>query len=230
MARFDRTLANIPLFRSVVGPDLERLESTCVWRECDTDQWVLDHDGEGTEVYFVLRGHLRVVTTIAGRETILRDLRDGEYFGELAALDGRPRSAGIVALTVSVLASMPAAAFRGAIHAHPDVCDQVMGVLVGQIRMLANRTTETAGLSVRERLWAELLRLANAGWMTNGAAVLSPPPTHAELAGRVGSHREAVTRELNMMERSGLIARRRGAIELLDTDRLKTMLAEAAGR
>jgi CRP/FNR family transcriptional regulator, cyclic AMP receptor protein len=128
------------------------------------------------------------------------------------------------------LACLPASGFRRAIHDHPDVCDQVLAVLVGQIRSLANRTTESSGLNVKHRLWAELLRLAEAGRAASGPPVVSPPPTHAELAARVGSHREAVTRELNALEHDGLIARRRGAIEILDATRLHRMVAEAGER
>lgn len=230
MAKVERTLGGIPLFRTLAKTDLERLEATCAWREHGAGQWVIDNDGDGTDMFVVLRGHLRVVTGTAGRDTILRDLHDGEYFGELAALDGRPRSAGVLAVTDSTLASMPAATLRHAIHDHPDVSDQILATLVGQIRMLANRANETAGLSARHRMWAEMLRLARSKPATPGSAILSPPPTHAELASRVGSHREAVTRELNAMERSGLIVRRRGAIELLDTTRLQRMVTEAGMR
>ena len=58
----------------------------------------MDREGEGTDVFFVLQGHLRVVVSVGGRETILRDLAAGDFFGELAALDLKPRSAGIVAI------------------------------------------------------------------------------------------------------------------------------------
>lgn len=230
MARIERTLASIPLFRALDRPALLRLEASCTWREAAAGQWIVDQGADGTAVFFVLRGRARVITSIAGREIILRDLRDGEFFGELAALDGQPRSAGIMAVTDSALACLPASGFRRAIHDHPDICDQLLAVLVGQIRALANRATESSGLNVKHRLWAELLRLAEAGRAASGAPVVSPPPTHAELAARVGSHREAVTRELNALEHDGLIARRRGAIELLDATRLRRMVAEAGGR
>jgi CRP/FNR family transcriptional regulator, cyclic AMP receptor protein len=227
MPQATRTLAGIPLFRTLDPQDLQRVERSCAWREVAAQEWVLDREGEGTDVFFVLQGHLRVVVSVGGRETILRDLHAGEYFGELAALDLKPRSAGIVAIVNSLLARMPAAAFRRAIHDHPDVCDQVLAVLVGQIRMLANRANETSGLSMKHRLCAELLRLARQAQVPPALPVISPPPTHAELAARVSSHREAVTRELGALERAGLIARRRGAIALVDEARLRSMVAEA---
>jgi CRP/FNR family cyclic AMP-dependent transcriptional regulator len=227
MPQATRTLAGVPLFRTLDEESLQRVESCCVWRQVAAAEWVVDHEAEGTDVYFVLQGHLRVVVSAGSRETILRDLRAGEFFGELAALDLKPRSAGIVAIANSSLARMPAAAFRRAIHDHPAVCDQVLAVLVGQIRMLANRANETSGLSMKHRLWAELLRLARPAQAEPGLLVISPPPTHSELAARVSSHREAVTRELGALERAGLIARRRGAIVVLDAVRLRRMVAEA---
>jgi CRP-like cAMP-binding protein len=222
-----RAFAHFPLFRTLDQPDLERIESACSWRRVAAREWVVDHEAQGTDVFLVLQGHVRVVVSAGGRETILRDIQAGEFFGELAALDLKPRSAGIVAITDSLLACLPAAAFRRAIHAHPQVCDQVLANLVGQIRMLANRASESSGLSMRHRLLAELLRLARPLTSTPDGPVVSPPPTHAELAARVSSHREAITRELSALERAGLIARRRGGIVLLDAARLQRMVAEA---
>jgi CRP/FNR family cyclic AMP-dependent transcriptional regulator len=221
------TLAQFPLFRTLDQQSVQRLENACSWRRAAAKEWVVDHEAQGTDVFLVLQGHVRVIVSIGGRDTILRDIQAGEFFGELAALDLKPRSAGIVAITDSLLACLPAAAFHRAIHEHPEVCDQVLAILVGQIRMLANRASESSGLSMRYRLLAELLRLARPIASTPDTPVVSPPPTHAELAARVSSHREAVTRELSALERAGLIARRRGAIVLLEAARLRQMVAEA---
>ena len=226
MTRDAETLARIPLFRSLGEDAVRRLDAACVWRRAGAKEWVLDYQSGGTDLFFVLRGHVRVVITAAGREVILRDIQDGEFFGELAAIDQQPRSAGILAITDTVVARMPAGVFRRAVHEHPDVCDQLLLALVGQIRTLANRANEQSNLGVRGRLYAELLRLARAPAGGASRLVVSPPPTHAELAARVSSHREAITRELGGMERSGLIERRRSAIVLLDADRLRRMIAE----
>jgi CRP/FNR family cyclic AMP-dependent transcriptional regulator len=222
------TLARIPLFRTLDPPSLLRLDAACAWRRVAANEWILDEAAHGTDVLFLLHGHVRVVVTAAGRETILRDIRAGEWFGELAALDLKPRSAGIVAVSDSVLAALPASVFRRTIHDHPDVCDQVLAVLVGQIRMLANRTNEMSGLSLRYRLCAELLRLGRTTLASPEFPVVSPPPTHAELAARVSGQREAVTRELGALERAGLIERRRGAIVLREAQQLRRMIEAAA--
>ena len=221
------TLARIPLFRSLGEDAIRRLDAGCIWRRASAGEWVLDWQSGGTDLFFVLRGHVRVVITASGREVILRDIRDGEFFGELSAIDQQPRSAGILAITDTIVARMSAGMFREVVHEHPDVCDQVLQVLVAQVRMLANRANEHSNLGVRQRLYAELLRLGRAP-AGGGHPVVSPPPTHAELAARVSSHREAITRELNALERGQLVERRRGAIVLLDADRLRRMVAESS--
>lgn len=226
MVQSIETLARIPLFRSLEESVVQRLDAGCIWRRVSAKEWVLDYGSGGTELFFVLRGHMRVVIPGAVREVILRDIRDGEFFGELAAIDQQPRSSGIVAVTDTVVARMPANLFRRLVHDHSDVCDQLLQTLVTQIRMLANRADEQSSLGVRQRLYAELLRLARSPAGGNGCPVVSPPPTHAELAARVSSHREAITRELNALARGKLIERRRGAIVLLDAERLSGMIED----
>ncbi len=223
MTQAIKTLARIPLFRSLDEDAVRRLDARCTWRRVAAKEWVLDYESGGTDLFFVLQGHVRV-SIAAGREVILRDIRDGEFFGELAAVDQKPRSAGILAITDTLVARMPAGVFRQVVHEHADVCDQLLQTLVAQIRMLANRANEHSNLGVRQRLYTELLRLARMP-INGGHPVVSPPPTHAELAARVSSHREAITRELNAMARGRLIERRRGAIVLLDADRLRGMVA-----
>jgi CRP-like cAMP-binding protein len=122
---------------------------------------------------------------------------------------------------------MPAAVFRNAVHSHPDVCDQLLALLAGQIRMLANRVNEFTTLAVRHRIYAELLRLARPAADQSSRAVISPPPVHAEIAARVSTRREAVAREFKALERADLIERRRGALVLTDPDRLQAMIDEA---
>jgi CRP/FNR family transcriptional regulator, cyclic AMP receptor protein len=177
---------------------------------------------ESSDLYFVVRGHVRVLIQAAsGKESIFRDIRDGEFFGELAAIDGLPRSAAIVAVTDSILAKMSPSAFRKVVHEHPDVCDQLLSLLASQIRTLANRVSEFGKLDVRTRIYAELLRLSRAPRGVDKEAVISPPPTHAE---RVSCRREAVTRELNDLKRAGLLQTRRGALVLLDPAHLVRLI------
>ncbi len=81
---------------------------------------------------------------------------------------------------------------------------------------------------MKHRLIAELLRLAYPAPSVPGQMIVSPPPTHAELAARIASQRETVTRELRALEHTGLIGRRHGAIVLLDPGRMRRLVAAAS--
>ncbi|MCW6513148.1 Crp/Fnr family transcriptional regulator [Lichenifustis flavocetrariae] len=227
MIRPAESLARLPMFAALDPADIAKLDAQCLWRRADAGHWVLDYGEGGTDVFFVLRGSLRVKILSAGREVVLRDLADGDCFGELAAIDGRPRSAGIVAVTDAVVGRMTAQRFIEAVHRHPALCDEILRRLAAEIRKLANQVNEFSTLSVRQRLYAELLRLGAPRQKSEAAWSVSPPPTHVELASRIATHREAVTRELKALERSGLIERRRGALVLRDPEKLRAMVEEA---
>ena len=168
------------------------------------------------------------IQSVSGREILLRDINAGEYFGEMAAIDNQPRSSGIVAMTDVTVARMPASVFRAAVHAHPDVCDQLLALLAGYVRTLSNRVNEFTTLDVRHRIYAELLRLSRPEAGPAKRSVISPPPMHAEIAARVSTRREAVARELKALERGGLVERRRGAIVLTDPEKLRQLIAAAS--
>jgi CRP/FNR family transcriptional regulator, cyclic AMP receptor protein len=226
MSRNTETLAKVGLFRSLDAEAVRQLDTQCIWRRVERNHWIIDHQEPSNDVFFVTSGSVQVkIQTVAGREVLLREIEAGEFFGEMSAIDNQPRSSGILAVTDVTIARMPPAVFRAAIHAHPDVCDQVMWLLASQIRMLTNRVNEYTTFDIRHRLYAELLRLARP---QGNQALISPPPLHAELAARVSARREAVSREVKALERAGLIERRRGAMVLTDASRLREMIDEAA--
>jgi CRP-like cAMP-binding protein len=228
MSRQTETLARIGLFRSLDAHAIRDLDTQCSWRRTPRKQWIIDYQDQSNDVFFIVSGTVRVtIQSVSGRDVLLREIDAGEFFGELAAIDNQPRSAGIVAVTDATVARMPAAVFRAAVHAHPDVCDQLLALLAGQVRMLANRVNEFATLTVRHRIYAELLRLARPETGHPARSTISPPPVHAEIAARVSTRREAVAREFKALERAGLVERRRGAIVLTDTNRLQQLIDEA---
>jgi CRP/FNR family transcriptional regulator, cyclic AMP receptor protein len=226
MTRVLETLGRMPVFASLGVDEVRAIDGRCIWRKFGAGEWVIDYQSDGTDVFFVHSGQARVVIVTSGREIILRDIHGGEYFGEFSAIDGKPRSAAIRAIVDTIVARMSAVVFWETIRRHPDVCEKVLKSLVVQLRTLNDRTNEHANLDVRHRLCSELLRLSRT--TTEGRIVISPPPTHAELAARISSHREAVTKFLNALERSGLISRSPSAIVLTDAEGLRRVVAEEA--
>jgi CRP-like cAMP-binding protein len=226
MSRDAESLGRSPIFAEVSAEDVAQLDALCRWRRVKANDVVIEENADDNDVFFVVGGHARVLRGANGREVILRDIPQGEYFGELSAIDGQPRSARIVAIVDSVVARMSAAVFRDAIHRHPSVCDHVLATFSARIRAINDRFSEQIYLDVRERLCAELIRLSRPA--DRDRTIVSPPPTHLELALRIGARREAVTKLLNALEREGVIARSRGAIALLAPERLRQIAAQAA--
>jgi CRP/FNR family cyclic AMP-dependent transcriptional regulator len=215
------TLARSPLFFGLRAEDIARLNARCLWRRIRAGEFLLDEPADGYALSVVTNGRVRAVRMINGREIILRDIDEGEYFGELTAIDGKPGSAQIVAITDAIVARMPSNAFREAIYQYSSVCDHVLADLAERLRALNDRFSEQMSLSSRERLCVELLRLSRQ--TAKGRIAVSPPPSHFEFAARIGGCRETVTKLLNALEREGLISRSRTAIALTDVPRLRTI-------
>jgi len=147
-------------------------------------------------------------------------------FGDLSAIDGKPRSANVVAIADSFVISMPANVFQGVLQAYPAVAMAALHELVDLVRGLCERVIEMSTLGVRNRIHAELLRLAQRKMKDGKTAVLSPAPTHADIASRVSTHREAVTREFNHLAQIGLLERRTGALLVTDVPELARIVEE----
>lgn len=208
------------------------LDQRCRWRNFEPDQMIINLDDETTDVYFITRGDVRVtVFSETGKTVIIHDLKTGDHFGEFAAIDGGRRSASIVALSRTTVGCMPAEMFRELLAETPEMSEIVMKGMARSIRTLVERVVEFSTLGVRNRVHAELLRLARAGRIVGGTGRISPPPTHAEIAARISTHREAVTRELKALERNDLLERTRGAYVVKNLSELERMVANArAGR
>lgn len=187
--------------------------------------------GSGSNnVYIVLEGRVQVtVFSFGGREVILRDLGRGTLFGELAALDDQPRSASIVALTATLLACFPGGLFRAAVSESPEAALWMMRRLTKQVRELTEKIFELNTLRVAARLHCELLRLCETVAADGRTAVIDPFPTHAELASRIGTHREAVTREMRFLAGQNILSQERRRTTVTDVQALAGLVREASG-
>jgi CRP-like cAMP-binding protein len=208
------TLARHPFFASAPPEVVSRLAGHARWFDADPDQTILDFEDPTTDVYFIVHGHVRLLIQTANgeRTQILGDFSSGDLVGEMAAIDGVPRSARIEALVRTQLCVLPARPFIDAVFASREIGLRLMRILTARIRAQNRRLLELTALPIRLRLLAELLRLSRP--KTDGSRVLSPIPTQEELASRVGARRETVSRELSAMVDAGWLLRSRAAIVL----------------
>ena len=226
-AEASATLARFKLFEGLPAAELRTLEQRCRFRRYVRDTTIVDYQENKTDVFFIVNGQVRVtIFSKAGREVAFRDLDAGELFGELSAIDGKPRAANVVALTECVLAAMPESALWDVLHRHQSVADAMLRRLAGNIRALTERVFEFSTMAVRNRIHAELLRLAHASDKGTRPITIAPMLTHAELANRLSTHREAVTRELNDLARLGVIERSGNDLVIPDIKALERLVAE----
>jgi CRP-like cAMP-binding protein len=228
MDHLEGTLAGIEFLRALPPDVIEALSKRCQWHRYSSNQLIVGQDDETRDVFFIVRGKVRVIVYAAsGKEVSFRDLRAGQMFGELSAIDGQPRSATVIALQEALMARMPPNVFWAVMERHPQVAAAVLQHLVSLVRALSDRVFEFSTLAVKNRIHAELLRLAReASERNNGAMRISPAPTHAEIASRISTHREAVTRELNEMVRAGLVERCSGGLIIRDIERLARLVED----
>ncbi len=225
-----KRLAGIAIFRDLSGPALDALAQRCQWRNYAPEQQILGHLDATREVFFIVEGAVRVVNySLAGKAVTFADSGAGGVFGDYAAIDGEPRSANVVALSEALIASLSADNFWTVLREHPEVSAALLKKLTGQLRATSQRVFEFSTLAVRNRIHAELLRLAREHMENDNAATIAPAPTHAEIASRISTHREAVTRELNVLARDGLLEQRRGALHVSDVARLEEMVETVLG-
>lgn len=191
-------------------------------------QSLLSRGAASTDVYFVLEGALGIVIySENGREVILRNLGAGEIFGELAAIDGKPRCAGVVAEADTRLVALPGDDFLTCVQSSPGAAMWLARLLADQVRTMTVRVFELSALNVRARVQCELLRLAQDAEITDGLARLMPAPTHAEIANRIGTHREAVTREMRVLAEEKVIRHGRRMLEFIDLAKLERSILRA---
>jgi len=225
----ENTLENIDLLSGLSRSELEALAKRCRWRRFGANEQVLAHLDAGTDVLFLAEGRLRVsLYSSSGKEVSFEDLDAGQMFGELAAIDRKGRSASVFTLEPSNVAFLDATSFMELLRTHFAVTHRVMMGLCRLVRRLDERVFEFSTLTVSNRIHAELLRLAGGDARMQTAAI-SPAPRHADIASRVSTHREAVTREMNVLARAGVLKQERDALHILDLPKLARMVHEVLG-
>jgi len=220
-------LKQFPITSGMTDSQIEIFSQLCSWRSYEAGELIIDHLEPSNDVRFIASGSVRIVVRmVEGREVIFNDFSSGQFFGELSAIDNGIRSANVSAINRTRLCIMPQQAFERLCKEVPDVGWKVMQHLVALVRTLSDRLSEFTFLKAKHRLYAELLRLSRVREANREQRIISPAPPQAEIADRISSRREIVSREMKDLERQGLLSRERGGLVIIDPDRLGKLAAE----
>jgi CRP/FNR family transcriptional regulator, cyclic AMP receptor protein len=224
------SLKSVGLLQGLPMEVLTATAKDCGWRAFAAQEQIIDRQSETTDVFFIVEGKVRVVNySVSGREITLDDIEPGGHFGELAAIDGAPRSASVMALTPCRVALLPQERFLALIERHPSVAIRVMRDMAVIIRNSTERIMDLSTLAANNRVQADLLRLAVNNMADDDRASISPIPVHGDVASRVSTTRETVARVMNDLARQGVVERRKDALVVNDVERLRDMVEEVRG-
>lgn len=209
-------LGRVRLFAGLGEETLRAILARCVEKVYLKNE-VVFHDGEEPKGLFVVwRGSVKVFKLAAsGREQILEIEGEGRSVAELPLMDGDPYPASCAALEDSVLLTVPARDFHSLLEDHPAITRSVIASLAQRMRRMVTLVEEISLKAVRERLADLLVELAGEG----DRVELSW--THQEIAARIGTVREIVSRTLARMAHEGVIRQKGRTVTLLDREGLR---------
>jgi CRP-like cAMP-binding protein len=219
------TLAGITLFKGLDEAERRRLESRCTWRRYGAGETVLERGSESREVLFIVAGSVNILNiSLTGREVAYARLGAGDCFGELAAIDGEPRSATVVAAESTLVGVLPSARFIELLRGNVGVTFTLLQRLTGMVRMGDVRIMELSTLAATQRVYAEILRMARPDAAVPSLWVVHPLPPLREIASRVSTTRETVARALSQLYPTGLVRRKGKSLYIPDRDEFEAAL------
>jgi CRP/FNR family transcriptional regulator, cyclic AMP receptor protein len=223
------SLAALPLLERISPESLKKIEKRAKRLSYAKGQEIIARSEDLNDVYILVGGLARaLVFSASGKAVGFRRINPGDLFGEFSAIDGDGRSASVEAVTNCTVLSLSPGFFQELMENDPAFMSAVLNHLVGLLRALTSRIVEFSTLAVKNRVHSELLRMARESRDGNNAYIISPAPTHSEIAQRISTHREAVSREISRLKQRGIIERRGRVLAVRDVEQLQRMVDEAS--
>jgi CRP-like cAMP-binding protein len=201
-------LKGTPLFSSTPEETLHWLARQAVTRSYESNQTIVYQNEPGYAFYIILSGRVKVVLRgEEGKEVILTTLGRGEFFGEMAVVDGLPRSASVIAMEPTKLLIITRDAFLTLIQRTPELALSFIRELSRRLRLADAKIESLALLDVYGRVARVLREIGEKEGRKEGdSIVIDKRPTQTEIAAMAGTSRETVSRILSDFIRSGYIS------------------------
>lgn len=211
-------LRAMPFFGGLDDPTLMTVAQGTRSRKFKRGEVIFHLGDPGDGLFFIVSGAVRIVLPgESGDAAILATLEPGQVFGELALLDGAPRSATATAIEPTEAIVLSRERFRELLATEESVRDALLAAVATEIRRLTAHVEELHFLDVTGRLAACLTRLAGSGTRTaDGAIRLRAPLTQGDLAAMVGCTRQSVNKLLGQFAADGLVRLEKDTVAVLD--------------
>jgi CRP/FNR family transcriptional regulator, cyclic AMP receptor protein len=207
--RIDLTvvLGKTALLSGLSQPELQTLASRTVRKLFSTGELLFSEGEPCHGLHIIVRGKIRIFkTSMSGREQVLAVNTPGESVAELPVFDGGPFPASAVAIEDAEIAYISRRDFQAYCMEHPEVALKVLQVVGARLRRLVGIIEELSFTTIRQRLIATLMKLAQSeGVKTARGIEFQLPSTHQELAHQLGTVRELISRNLMRLQAEGLL-------------------------
>jgi CRP-like cAMP-binding protein len=206
MADDRELLRTVPIFSELQDADLASLAKLTTRRRCAKDTVVFFENEEGDSFFMIVEGRVKVtILGDDGREIILSMLGPGDFFGEMALLDNEPRSATAIAADDTELLCIHRSDFQS-VATKRTITAGLIKILTQRLRRANHQISTLALLDVYGRVARVILDMAREeGRRLKDGRIAFRRATHQEIANRIGTTRETVTRMLKDLERQGMI-------------------------
>lgn len=221
-------MQSTPLFAHMMDRDLTHLADDLHAREYHQGEIIFREGDAGQFLYLVASGQVRIfVNGVDGNETsVILFGRPGDMFGELAIVDGLPRSATAVALHNTLLYTLSREQFRHHMQQCPQLALNFMRELSMRVRYNTQQMDSMATLDISRRLARKLVELAqNYGQVTDDGVYINMPLTQTDLASLVGATRESINKILRDFRRHKWILLQQGQIIIRDPEALRAQVS-----
>ncbi len=229
LQRVREALADSDVFGCLTDEEIDRLLSLGTLVRVPAGKVIFQKGDPGDSLAVVVSGRVRIGTlTPEGREAVLNFIEPGETFGEMALLDGKPRSADATAIEACELFCLKRRDVLAFLAAHPDVALRVIGLLCQRLRRATEMVEDAALRSMGPRIARALLRLAaDHGREIAGGVRIELDLSQRELGAYCGLARENVSRQLALWRDAGLIGKEGRRLVLRDRAALARIAAES---
>jgi CRP/FNR family cyclic AMP-dependent transcriptional regulator len=216
-------LERVPFLAALSVEDRRWLHERVRRRSFSRGDIIFQKDDPGQSLFIIEVGSVRIyVPGAQGVDLTLAVMGEGDFFGDLSLLDGRPRSASASALSETAVVSVERSDFTGLLRARPEASLAILAEIAKRVRDTDQMATDLAFLDVSGRLARKLSELAAShGAIRDGGILIDIPLTQEELANMIGVTRESVNRNLGEFRRMGFVSREGRRLLIRNPDGLR---------
>ncbi len=213
------------LFEGLEQDELDHIYELSVERRYSGGQVIFQKGEPGTSLMAVLRGRVRIsVFSESGKEVILNIIDDGEFFGEIALIDGRERTADATAMGECSLLSVERRNFLPFLERHAKTAVRLLMVLCERVRQTSDLVESVAFLELPVRLARLLIKLSETyGEETSQGVYLNLALSQRDLGNLIATSRESINKQIQQWKAADILTTRQGRYTIADPRRLETI-------